>query len=177
MPGWWTGYWRKIRLRARRQYFLGRAIRRRRALSPVANRTRAIGSGAILCFVTLRNEAVRLPYFLDYYRALGVDHFLVVDNDSDDGSRALADERREAGARVLTYGRSDDADVRIVSEHGAGFAWGARVALPGGREVDLALEVPGAHNVLNATGVFTALVEGLGIDAERAAHSLVNSPG
>ncbi|QNK54291.1 UDP-N-acetylmuramate--L-alanine ligase [Dermacoccus sp. PAMC28757] len=90
----------------------------------------------------------------------------------DDGSRALADERREAGARVLTYGRSDDADVRIVSEHGAGFAWGARVALPGGREVDLALEVPGAHNVLNATGVLTALVEGLGIDAERAAHSL-----
>lgn len=89
MPGWWTGYWRKIRLRARRQYFLGRAIRRRRALSPVANRTRAIDSGAILCFVTLRNEAVRLPYFLDYYRALGVDHFLVVDNDSDDGSRAL----------------------------------------------------------------------------------------
>ncbi len=27
--------------------------------------------------------------FLDYYRGLGVDHFLFVDNDSDDGSREL----------------------------------------------------------------------------------------
>jgi len=28
-----------------------------------------------------------LPYFLQYYRELGVNHFAVVDNDSDDGSR------------------------------------------------------------------------------------------
>lgn len=29
---------------------------------------------------------IRLPYFLDYYRRLGVDHFLFVDNGSDDGT-------------------------------------------------------------------------------------------
>src|SRR5699024_2497320 len=40
----------------------------------------------ILVFATLRNERVRLPYFLDYYRRMGVDHFLVVDNASNDGS-------------------------------------------------------------------------------------------
>jgi hypothetical protein len=55
----------------------------------VADRTRAIRPGAILLFATIRNEAERLPYFLQHYRRLGVDHFLIVDNDSDDGSRAL----------------------------------------------------------------------------------------
>ncbi|MCH2076734.1 MAG: glycosyltransferase family 2 protein [Rhodobacteraceae bacterium] len=42
----------------------------------------------ILCFSTVRNEAARLPYFLDHHRALGVDHFLMVDNGSDDGTAA-----------------------------------------------------------------------------------------
>jgi hypothetical protein len=40
----------------------------------------------ILLFCTLRNERVRLPFFLKYYRDLGINHFLIVDNDSDDGS-------------------------------------------------------------------------------------------
>ncbi|MDF3606923.1 glycosyltransferase family 2 protein [Paracoccus sp. DMF-8] len=73
-------------MRAHRQYLLGRAIRRRRRLHPIVNRTRQIGRGDILLFMTLRNEKPRLAYFLDYYRRLGVQHFLVVDNDSDDGS-------------------------------------------------------------------------------------------
>ena len=34
----------------------------------------------------MRNERVRLAYFLRYYRNLGVSHFLIVDNGSDDGS-------------------------------------------------------------------------------------------
>jgi hypothetical protein len=34
----------------------------------------------------LRNERVRLPWFLKYYRDLGVAHFLIVDNGSSDGS-------------------------------------------------------------------------------------------
>lgn len=37
--------------------------------------------------MTIRNETVRLPYFLDYYRQMGVRHFLVADNGSDDGGR------------------------------------------------------------------------------------------
>lgn len=42
---------------------------------------------------TLRNERVRLPYFLEYYRTQGVGHFLMVDNGSDDGSRAYLAEQ------------------------------------------------------------------------------------
>ncbi len=51
------------------------------------DQTAKIRSGNILLFVTLRNERVRLPYFLEYYRQMGIQHFFVVDNDSDDGSR------------------------------------------------------------------------------------------
>ncbi|EAR52995.1 hypothetical protein OG2516_11046 [Oceanicola granulosus HTCC2516] len=64
-----------------------RAFRKRRELRPVARRTDTIRPGAILVFSTFRNEAVRLPHFLGYYREIGVDHFLMVDNDSDDGGR------------------------------------------------------------------------------------------
>ena len=48
---------------------------------------------AILVFATMRNEMVRLPHFLAHYRALGVDHFLIVDNGSDDGTTAYLAEQ------------------------------------------------------------------------------------
>lgn len=84
-----TSYWRAYRLRLRRRGFLLRALRKRREISPLADRTRQIAPGAILAFVTVRNEALRLPHFLQYYRKLGVDHFFFVDNASTDGTAAL----------------------------------------------------------------------------------------
>ncbi|WP_323008228.1 glycosyltransferase family 2 protein [Paracoccus sp. (in: a-proteobacteria)] len=75
----------KLRLRARRQRLLWRAFRCRRRLRPLWDRTAQIQPGDILLFTTIRNEALRLPWFLDYYRAMGIRHFLVVDNGSDDG--------------------------------------------------------------------------------------------
>jgi hypothetical protein len=48
-----------------------------------------IGPGEILLFACVRNEAVRLPYFLHYYRGLAVTRFIVVDNDSSDGTTAF----------------------------------------------------------------------------------------
>jgi hypothetical protein len=74
------------RLRLERRRWLARAIRKRRELIPVANRTGRLLPNAILAFSTIRNERPRLRYFLKYYRRLGVDHFLFVDNGSDDGS-------------------------------------------------------------------------------------------
>ncbi len=75
------------RLRLKRKQLLIRAFRKRREMKPVADRTNRIKSDDILAFSTLRNEKVRLPFFLQYYRDMGVNHFLIVDNDSDDGSR------------------------------------------------------------------------------------------
>ncbi|MFP4405292.1 glycosyltransferase family 2 protein [Rhodosalinus sp.] len=85
--------WLAYRLRWKRRRLLFRALRKRRQLRPVATRTATIRPGAILAFATVRNEALRLPFFLDHHRRLGVDHFLIVDNDSDDGTREwLADQ-------------------------------------------------------------------------------------
>lgn len=78
----WTAY----KLRWRRRRLLARSLRKRRQLTGRQDRTHQIKPGDILCFATVRNEGLRLPYFMDHHRALGVDHFLIVDNASDDGS-------------------------------------------------------------------------------------------
>ncbi|AXC48710.1 glycosyltransferase family 2 protein [Paracoccus suum] len=64
-------------------------------MSAVRDRTANIARGSILVFVTLRNERVRLPYFLDYYRRMGVAHFLCVDNASNDGSAEYLAQQRD----------------------------------------------------------------------------------
>ena len=74
-------------LRLARRRWLVRAFRKRRELRPIVDQTASIGRSAILLFSTVRNERIRLPYFLKYYRDLGVNHFLFVDNDSTDGTR------------------------------------------------------------------------------------------
>ena len=78
--------WRAYRLRWKRRYFLARALRRRRQLTPVINRTANNAPDTILLFSTVRNEMARLPHFLDFHRKIGVGHFLFVDNASDDGT-------------------------------------------------------------------------------------------
>ncbi|MCL2716419.1 MAG: glycosyltransferase family 2 protein [Alphaproteobacteria bacterium] len=40
----------------------------------------------IRLFIVLRDEMLRLPFFLDYYRKLGVSRFFAIDNSSVDGS-------------------------------------------------------------------------------------------
>ncbi|MEM1301354.1 MAG: glycosyltransferase family 2 protein [Pseudomonadota bacterium] len=80
------GVWGRYRLRLRRKRYIARAFRKRRELRNVVNRTNQIKPGDILLFSTQRNEKIRLPYFLKYYRDLGVNHFFIVDNDSNDGS-------------------------------------------------------------------------------------------
>jgi len=78
----WTAY----KMRVKRRRLLYRALRKRHQMENVVNRTVQIGRDDILLFSTVRNELIRLPYFLDYYRKLGVKHFLFVDNNSEDGT-------------------------------------------------------------------------------------------
>jgi hypothetical protein len=81
------------RMRWKRRRFLFRIWRKRKQTQVVVDRTSAISRDTILCFSTVRNEVLRLPFFLDHYRKLGVAHFLIVDNASDDGTAAyLADQ-------------------------------------------------------------------------------------
>ncbi len=80
------GWAQMYRLRLKRRGLLWRSFRSRRQLSCLEDRTEKIGKGDILAFTTLRNEMTRLPWFFEHYRTYGVDHFLIVDNGSDDGS-------------------------------------------------------------------------------------------
>jgi len=75
------------RLRWKRRRLLYRSFRKRRQIAVVMDRTAQIANTDILACSTMRNEMVRLPHFLDYHRKLGVNHFLIVENDSDDGTR------------------------------------------------------------------------------------------
>lgn len=83
-----SGLWQAYRLRMRRRVLLARALRRRRQLVPLVNRTATIGRRDILAFMCIRNEAQRLPFVLDHHRRMGVRHFLIVDNGSTDDSSA-----------------------------------------------------------------------------------------
>lgn len=48
---------------------------------------RALHQAPVLLVAVARNERLLLPHFLAHYRGLGVRHFVLVDNLSDDGSR------------------------------------------------------------------------------------------
>ncbi|HEY1286640.1 MAG TPA: Mur ligase family protein [Solirubrobacterales bacterium] len=82
-------------------------------------------------------------------------------NVDDELGRALAGEIEERGGRAVRYGRSSEADHRIVGCH-----WGLRGAeieidTRDGR-VALTSHLPGAHNAANAVSVL-ALADGLGL--------------
>lgn len=57
----------------------------RRELKPLSDRTAAIPAGGIVAFIVARNESAIVPKFLEHYRAMGVAHFIFIDNESDDG--------------------------------------------------------------------------------------------
>ncbi|GAA3278077.1 UDP-N-acetylmuramate--L-alanine ligase [Paenarthrobacter aurescens] len=90
----------------------------------------------------------------------------------DAGARALAERTASKGrTRVLTYGTSADADVRLHDD-GPG-----QVSVDVGGEVhSLELQVPGRHNALNAAAAFAVAVE-LGVEPGAAAAALGHFTG
>ncbi len=95
-------------------------------------------------------------------------------NVDDEFGRKLAQIVEERGGRALRYGRSTDADYRIV-----GCRWDLLHAEVEIRAPDdqlrLETHLPGAHNALNATAVL-ALADGLGLSRERTAVAIAATP-
>lgn len=58
------------------------------------------GAADVVVFASLRNEAQRLPHFLEYHRSIGVSGFVFIDNDSSDASRDVI---RDQGDCTLFY--------------------------------------------------------------------------
>jgi len=77
---------RSYRLRLLRKKWQLRTWRKCKDLTLVKLGDAAQEPHGIFVFTTLRNEHHRLPYFLQYYRNIGITQFFIVDNDSNDGS-------------------------------------------------------------------------------------------
>lgn len=93
--------------------------------------------------------------------------FLVVCQD-DPGAARLAQEAREAGVDVRTYGQSPESDYRIAVDRLTADGSRFRVSGPLLDDVPSHLRVPGLHNVLNATAAMVAAV-GLGLPGAQVA--------
>lgn len=55
-------------------------------LELVSGLPREIPEESVILFTAVKNERWRLPWFMDYYRSLGIDYFFFVDNGSSDGT-------------------------------------------------------------------------------------------
>ncbi len=90
-----------------------------------------IEPGEVLCCSGVRNEAARLPFFLAYYRRLGVRHFFFVDNASTDGTEELLlaepDVRLWRTACSFRVGRCGSAWFQVLLERHALDRWCAIV--------------------------------------------------
>lgn len=74
-------------------------------VKPVHDSTSNIKKGDFILLTMYRNEGVRIAPFLKYYRSLGVDHFILLDNGSTDGGAASEVERN-----------ADDVSVFLVDQ-------------------------------------------------------------
>lgn len=96
-----------------------------RQLRLVQDRLARIRRKDILLVACLRDERFRMPFFADYYRRLGVGHFLLIDNGSTDGFMDWASAqpdvsvwRTEASYRDSAFGMLWCND--LLRRHGVG---------------------------------------------------------
>ncbi len=79
------------------------ALKAPRQLRIVTHRRQELRQARAVVTLMVRNGAVRLPYFLEYYRKLGVQHFLIVDNGSDDGSLDILQHEPDCSVWSTTF--------------------------------------------------------------------------
>jgi len=95
-----------------------------RDLTPVFVR-RALDDAHFIAVLVVRNEAPRFPYLLDYYRELGIEHFIVADNRSTDDLPELLSEHVDVSVYRAEgeYGRArygNDWVNALLNRHAVG---------------------------------------------------------
>lgn len=95
---------------------------------------------------------------------------LLVLSADDPEVRALTRELDHPTARVITFGRSPDADYVVDAVTAEGFATRFTLRAPDGEQVSCRVEAPGEHNALNAAAA-VATAHALGHDLGAAAHA------
>lgn len=124
------------------------------------------------------------PDHLDHYGSLeafeaefgkfaqGAKEFVAISSDDPGAvrvSKLLHDKR------IITFGKADDADVRLTSID----ASGARVSFTiryAGNDYSATLNIPGEHNAINAAGAF-AVLAGLGFDPTKSLAGIATFSG
>lgn len=120
-------------------------------------------------------EALRAA-FVTFALDIGSRGGFVVACIDDPVTREIVTEARAAGVDVRTYGFDQDADYHVQVHDRSGTGWTFDVAVHGVRSPRITLQVPGAHNVLNATAALTAAI-GLGFSDVDAAAGLEGFSG
>jgi UDP-N-acetylmuramate--alanine ligase len=119
--------------------------------------------------------------FAEFTRGIKPGGVLVACAD-DPGASALAQQARQAGLRVRTYGDSAAADYRVTraASHGMsvrfGVEAGPHAAAGAPPSAQLEAGAPGRHNALNATAAYAAALE-LGLAAEPVSAALAQYRG
>ena len=124
------------------------------------------------------------PDHLDHYGSLeafeaefakfaqGAKEFVAISSD-DPGAVRVSKLIRDK--RILTFGRSDSADVRLTKVDATGATVSFTVSFDG-VEHAASLRVPGEHNAINAAGALAVLV-GLGFDAAKSLAAIATFGG
>ncbi|OOF12540.1 UDP-N-acetylmuramate--L-alanine ligase [Salinivibrio proteolyticus] len=80
------------------------------------------------------------------------------------------------GRQVITYGFSDDADVRLHDYHQKGQRGIFKVTRPGRETLTIELNIPGQHNALNASAAIAVATED-GVDDAAIVRALASFEG
>jgi hypothetical protein len=82
---------------------------------------------AIVLVACVRDEMIRIAQFLDHYRRIGVDHFVIVDNASEDGTAEFLEQQSD----VSLYRTTQSFAAAAAAGPGSKRFWNATLRIAG----------------------------------------------
>ena len=108
----------KQSFKKKERFLANKALRRCRVGELVkCDRQRVTNRAATRLFTVVKNEAHRIPWFLNYYRNLGVEYFFFVDNGSTDHTREILLNQSDAHVFFTDTAYSEGASGMVWTNH------------------------------------------------------------